>query len=303
MRRQFFGIVSLVIVISASQPARAQTKAADRPADAAAIRAHIESIFQAFVDKDRSKLEETHTAEWRGFTPWSGHLIRGRDGYMNEATFPPGLPKDQGMVGYRIGEFDIVFYGDTAVVSFVADVDRIYGTDKTVQTLTFVDVYHKDPGGWIQAASNTSLHPDEIGRAMSQFRRLSDEERVSLLTAREAVWRAWFAGDHEALAKLLPAELITLSANPSESFGTLDSTLAGSRGFAASGGQLTRLVFPRTEIQAYGNAAILYTSYEMDLQNGGQTRTERGMATEVFVNRDGHWWNTGWQLAPVASQR
>jgi hypothetical protein len=303
MRKQLFGIVSLVVAIGASHPARAQTKVADRPADAAAIRAHIESIFQAFVDKDRKKLEETHAAEWRGFTPGSGHVIRGRDGYMNEATFPPGLPKDQGMVGYRIGEFDIVFYGDTAVVSFVADVDRMYGRDKTVQTLTFVDVYHKDPGGWIQVASNTSLHPDEIGRQASQFRRLNDEERALLLSAREAVWRAWFAGDHDALAKLLPAELITLSANPGESFGTLDSTMAGSRGFAASGGKLTRLVFPRTEIQAYGNTAVLYTSYEMDLQNGGRTRTERGRATEVFVNTNGHWLNTGWQLAPVANQR
>jgi hypothetical protein len=303
MRRELFAILSLVVAIGASQPARAQRKAADRPADAAAIRAHIESIFQAFVDKDRKKLEDTHALEWRGFTPWSGHVIRGRDGYMNEATFPPGLPKDQGMVGYRIGEFDIVFYGDTAVVSFVADVDRMYGKDKTVQTLTFVDVYHKDPDGWIQVASNTSLHPDEIGRQASQFRRLNDEERASLLSSREAVWRAWFGGDHDALAKLLPAELITLSANPSESFGTLDSTMAGSRGFAVSGGKLTRLVFPRTEIQAYGNTAVLYTSYEMDLQSGGRTHTERGMATEVFVNRDGHWLNTGWQLAPVANQR
>lgn len=303
MRGQLFGIVSLAVMVSASEPARAQTRAADRPADAAAIRAHIESIFQAFVDKDRKKLEETHATEWRGFTPWSGHVIRGRDGYMNEATFSPGLPKDQGMVGYRIGEFDVVFYGDTAVVSFVAEVDRMYGTDKTVQTLTFVDVYHKDPGGWIQAASNTSLHPDEIGREMSRFRRLSEEERASLLTAREAVWRAWFAGDQDALAKLLPAELITLSANSSDSFGTLASTLAGSRAFASSGGRLTRLVFPRTEIQAYGNAVVLYTSYEMDLQNGGQTRTERGMATEVFVNKAGHWLNTGWHLAPVENQR
>ena len=79
---------------------------ADESADSAAIRAHIESIFQAFVDKDRAKLVATHGAEWRGFTPWSGHVIRGRDGYMNEATFPPDLPKTQGMVGYRIGEFD-----------------------------------------------------------------------------------------------------------------------------------------------------------------------------------------------------
>ena len=47
----------------------AQTRGPERPADAAAIRAHIESIFQAFVDKDCAKLEATHSSEWRGFTP------------------------------------------------------------------------------------------------------------------------------------------------------------------------------------------------------------------------------------------
>src|SRR5215207_1840065 len=129
MRKQLATWLSASIVALAAVPAAAPTKAADRPADAAAIRAHIESIFQAFVDKDRQKLEATHGAEWRGFTPWSDHVIRGRSGYMEEATFPPGLPKNQGMVGYRIGEFDIMFYGDTAVVSFMADVDRMNGTE------------------------------------------------------------------------------------------------------------------------------------------------------------------------------
>lgn len=37
----------------------------------------------------------------------------------------------------------------------------------------------------------------------------------------------------------------------------------------------------------------------MELQTGGQTQTQRGMATEVFVMRDGSWINTGWQLAPA----
>jgi len=289
-------MVTVVLAII-NVPAAAQTKASDRPADAAAIRAHIESIFQAFVDKDQKKLEATHGAEWRGFTPWSDHVIRGRDGYMNEATFPPGIPKNQGMVGYRIGQFDIVFYGDTAVVSFMADVDRMNGTQKSVQKLTLLDVYHKDPGGWIQVASNTSLQPDEVSRQISEFRRLGDDERTSLMTAREAVWRAWFAGDEQALLKLLPPELVTIE--PAGSVGTRESTLAGSRGFAAAGGKLTRLAFPTTEIQAYGNTAILYTSYEMDLQSGGQTHSERGMATEVFVRKDGRWLNTGWQLAPA----
>jgi hypothetical protein len=299
MRPQLVSLAmaALIVAITGGRAA-AQTKAAERPADAAAIRANIESIFQAFVDKDARRLEATHGAEWRGFTPFSGHVIRGRDGYMKEATFPPGIPKGQGMVGYRIGEFDIVFYGDTAVVAFMADVDRMNGAAQSTQRLTFVDVYHKDPGGWIQVASNTSLHPREIDRGMSLFRRLDDEERASLLKAREAVWRAWFAGDRNALLTLLPPELVTLSQDPAQPVGTRDSELAASRSFAASGGKLTRLAFPTTEIQVYGNTAILYTSYEMDVQSGAATRTERGMATEVFVRSEGQWLNTGWQLAP-----
>lgn len=299
MRRAFGTLLITPFILLAAAPAMAQTRGSERPADAAAIRAHIESIFQAFVDKDRAKLEATHGAEWRGFTPWSGHVIRGRDGYMNEATFPPGIPKDQGMVGYRIGEFDIVFYGDTAVVTFQAEVDRLFGKDKSSEKLTFIDVYHKDPGGWIQVASNTSLHPDAVSNLMSQRRFLDTDERAALMKAREAVWRAWFGGDRHALAKLLPPELITIEPG-STSFGTLESNLQGSSGFASSGGKLTRLVFPTSEIQAYGNTAIIYTSYEMDLQSGGKTRTERGMATEVFVQKNGQWLNTGWQLAPSA---
>jgi hypothetical protein len=298
MRRTLAAAAALVATLS-TVPAVAQTRGPDRPADTAAIRAHIESIFQAFVDKDRAKLEATHGAEWRGFTPWSGHVIRGRDGYMNEATFPPNLPKDQGMVGYRIGEFDIVFYGDTAVVAFQAEVDRLEGPDKSSQKLTFVDLYHKDPGGWMQVASNTSLHPDAVSDLMSQRRLLDTAERAELMKAREAVWRAWFAGDEATLTKLLPAELITIDPG-STTFGTRPSNLEGARGFAAGGGRLTRLAFPTTEIQVYGNTAILYTSFEMDLATGGQTQTERGMATEVFVFRNGQWLNTGWQLAPLA---
>lgn len=77
-------------------------------------------------------------------------------------------------------------------------------------------------------------------------------------------------------------DLITIEPG-STTFGTLQSNLDRSRSFAASGGKLTRLAFPSTEIQAYGNTAIIYTSYEMDLARGGQSHTERGMATEVFL--------------------
>jgi hypothetical protein len=61
-------------------------------------------------------------------------------------------------------------------------------------------------------------------------------------------------------------------------------------------------VFPRTEVQAYGSTAILYTTYEMDLVADGRTNTERGVATEMFVNQNGQWLNTGWQLTSLPSK-
>src|SRR4029453_10338815 len=120
-------VICVAWSLALPRSASAQGAAPDRSADAAAIRAHIESICQAFIDKDLKKLEETHGKDWRGFTPWSGHVIRGLDGYMNEATFEPGTPKGQGMVGYRLSDFDVVFYGATAVASFVLDLDLVYG--------------------------------------------------------------------------------------------------------------------------------------------------------------------------------
>ena len=294
-------IATIALVVGAlafARPASAQPAAAgNRSADVQAIRTHIESIFQAFIDKDHPKLEQTHGRDWRGFTPWSSRPIRGRNEYMTEATFPPGTPKGQGMVGYRISEFDVVFYGDTAVVSFVADLDLAFGTQKEHQKLTLLDVYHKERQGWIQVASNTSLHPDEHERARAEYRVLDGDERASLMTAREAVWRAWFAGDTDGLGKLVPPELVTVSSF-GEDFGTRDSTLNQSRSFASSGAKLTRLVFPRSDIQAYGSTAIIYTTYEMDIASGGKTETQRGSATEVFVWQNGRWINTGWQLAP-----
>jgi hypothetical protein len=141
------------------------------------------------------------------------------------------------------------------------------------------------------AASRTQIE-------MSRRRELEHAERAALLAVRESVWRAWFAGDTRTLERLLPPELITLDS--SGQFGSLTSTLNDSRGFAASGGKLARLVFPRTEVQAYGATVILYTSYEMDLVTGGATRTERGVATEVFVQQPGgSWLHTGWQLTPA----
>jgi hypothetical protein len=289
-------ILCPILVVTLAASVTAQSIPESRAADAAQIKREIEIICQAFVDKDRKILEATHGKNWRGFTPQSDHVVRGVDGYMNEATFDPSMPKGQGMVGYRIFDFDVVFYGDTAVASFVLEVDAVRGTQKTKQKLTILDVFHKEPQRWVQVASNTSYHADEFARFGSESRVLDDAEKREVLAAREAVWRAWFAGDTKALTSLLPPELITIES--SATFGNLKSNLQGSRDFAAGGGKLTRLVFPTTEFQAYGATVILYTTYEMDMVADGKTRTERGAATEVFVRQNGRWINTGWQLAP-----
>jgi hypothetical protein len=290
-------ICSLILVAACAGGAAAQSIPADRAADAAQIRREVEIICQAFIDKDRKTLEATHGRNWRGFTPESDHVIRGLDGYMNEATFDPRTPKGQGMVGYKISDFDVVFYGDTAVASFVLEVDAVRGTQKVAQKLTILDVFHKEPHRWVQVASNTSYHGDELARRGSELRQIGDGEKKELLAARESVWRAWFAGDTRRLTSLLPPELVTIEPE-SDVFGNLKTNLERSRGFAASGGRLTRLAFPTTEFQAYGATVILYTTYDMDLLVDGKTLTQRGAATEVFVYRNGQWVNTGWQLAP-----
>ena len=285
-----------VLVAASAASAFAQAVPASRAADAAEIRRQIEIICQAFVDKDRKTLTETHGKEWRGFTPFSDHVIRGLDGYMNEATFDPGARKDQGMTSYKLSDFDVVFYGDTAVASFVLESEVAYDGQKGSQKLTILDVFHKEAAGWVQVASNTSLHPEQMMQRMADSRGLGEDERKSLLAAREAVWRGWFAGDTASLMKVLAPELVTIGT--SGSFSTRTASLEASRGFAAAGGKLTRLVFPRTEFQAYGATVILYTTYEMDVVSDGKGRTERGAATEVFVRQpDGRWVHTGWQLA------
>jgi hypothetical protein len=69
------------------------------------------------------------------------------------------------------------------------------------------------------------------------------------------------------------------------------------------GVQLTRLEFPRTEIQLFGNTAILYYTYVMEQRLGDQAAIDAGRGTEIFVRRDGKWVDVGWHLDQGAFQR
>jgi len=75
--------------------------------------------------------------------------------------------------------------------------------------------------------------------------------------------------------------------------------LDGSARFAAGGGKLIRLEFPKTEIQAYGYAAIVYSNYVYEIEQGGARSVNSGRVTEVFVYRNGAWVNPSWHMDSV----
>jgi hypothetical protein len=116
-----------------------------------------------------------------------------------------------------------------------------------------------------------------------------------VLAAREAAWRAYFAGDVKALGDLLPPEFIAIGMTEGP-FADEAKTLDSARSFHERGGRLLRLGFPETQAQRYGDVVVLYGRYEAVIQAGGEERTLKGRLTEVFVRRGGKWLHPGWHL-------
>ena len=269
----------------------------DRAEDRAAIRAHIDRIFQAFIHKDRDDLRATHATNWLGYLEGSHKMIRGIDEYMDTtAYFDPHSA--YGMIGYRMREFDMIFQGDAAFVAFVAEVEAKTPGGVRRRTLRITDFYTKRNGAWIQTGSDTELHPESVAEQYQTLRTLSEPEKKSLLDAREAVWRAYFAGDRAALEKLLPEELLTIEPWGGE-WGNRQAVLEGSVRFAADGGKLVRLEFPRTEMRVYGYTAIVCSNYLYEIEQGGKRSANSGRVTEVFVYRNGAWVNPSWHMDGV----
>jgi hypothetical protein len=275
----------------------------DRAADREAIRAHIGSIFQAFIDWDVDKIFATHSEDWRGYLEGSRVPIKGIDEYMRANGID--WPKDKGAKPqpdptrtYRMKDFDVMFYGpDLAVACFMGDFEK-KNTDPpvTLNRFRIMDVYGRRNGNWIQVASHTVVDPVWREEQSSQPRNITPQMRQRILTAREAVWRAYFNNDRPTLERLIPAETIALDKGSKE-FGDREKILAAAKAFADSGAKLVKLEFPKTEIQVYGNAVILYTTYQLEIEKDGQRKTTTGLGTEIFVRRGNDLVNTGWHLS------
>ncbi len=283
----------------------AQTPKDKQAADAAAIRAHIESIFQAFLDGDVDKIYATHSEDWRGFLDGSRVPIKGVDEYMRAngiewprpANAPKSTPYYPPGAGYRVSDFDVHFYSpDLAVASFIGDfVHKVGGATITLRRFRILDVYAKRKGSWIQTASHTVIDPEWRQEQMTQPHVVTPEIRRQILSAREAVWKAWFANDRKTLDKLIPAEAIAINSG-AEAWSDRAAILAEAQGFADSGAKLVRLEFPKTEIQIYGSIVIVYTTYLFEIEAGGKRTVESGRGTEIFVHRDNGLVNVGWHL-------
>ncbi len=274
----------------------------DRAADAAAIRAHIESIFQAFIDWDVDKIYATHSEDWRGFLEGSRVPIKGIDAYMqaNGIEWPKGKgskPIPDPTRRYRLKDFDVIFYGpELAVASFIGEFERKSGSAMvTTNRLHIMDVYAKRKGSWIQVASHTVVDPAWRSEQMAKPLTVGPQMRQQILDVREAVWKAWFANDRAALERLIPEEAVAIE-DGTEAWSDRAAILAGAQRFADSGAKLVKLEFPKTQMQIYGNTIIIYTSYLYEIEANGKRTTTSGRGTEIFVHRNGTLVNTGWHL-------
>jgi ketosteroid isomerase-like protein len=296
-----FRTLVLAICLGVGALVSATSAEGDRAADAAAIRAHIESIFQAFIDGDEQKIFATHSEDWRGFLEGSRTPIKGIDDYMRSNGIdwpkPANAPKSQPYypagTTYKIGDFDVHFYGpELAVASLFGEFCR---DSVTLRRFRIMDVYAKRQGSWIQVASHTVVDPEWRAEQMSKPMTIGPEIRERILAAREAVWKAWFANDRAALDRLIPEEVIAINDGEGE-WSDRAAVLDGAKRFVESGGKLVKLEFPKTQIQVYGNTVLVYTTYVYEIEMNGKRSTSSGRATEMFVRRGDELVNVGWHM-------
>ena len=167
----------------------------DRTADAEAIRAHIGSIFQAFIDGDEQKIFDTHSEDWRGLLEGTPAPIKGIDEYMraNGIDWPKAAnaPKRTSYFApgttYKMSDFDVHFCNlELAVANFIGEflarpAKRCGGSASWTSTPSERKL---DP-----VASHTAIDPEWRAEQMSKPLNVTPDIRKQVLAKREAVWK------------------------------------------------------------------------------------------------------------------
>lgn len=119
---------------------------------------------------------------------------------------------------------------------------------------------------------------------------LDASTKVALITAREAVWRAYFQGDTAALVRLLPEKMVAMGRDRA-------AIIQDAKAFAKEGGKYLGIAFTQDQFFVNGNTAILWSHYDARLTDAaGKPNSMSGMAIELFVKQDGRWINPHWHL-------
>jgi ketosteroid isomerase-like protein len=130
--------------------------------------------------------------------------------------------------------------------------------------------------------------------SLSSTRLLAQTQQDSeLLHVRGAVWRAWFSNDEKTLHALVPSDTIVISGGE-QKWKHQSEVFQSAADLQAGGEKLIRLEFPHTEIQHFGDVAIVWSNYLVETESHGKRSVSPGRASEVFVRRKGQWMNPGW---------
>ena len=103
------------------------------------------------------------------------------------------------------------------------------------------------------------------------------------------------ANDQAKLQGAAAPDAVTISAGTAE-WHDLEGVAEVGRRLFRDRGQADPPRVPRTEVQAYGDTAFVYSLYEFDLDGPQGKRSASGRATEIFVKQDGRWIHPGWHL-------
>lgn len=135
----------------------------------------------------------------------------------------------------------------------------------------------------------------ETSLALPRITHVDPTVEKELVAIRDTAWRSYFANDQAIMARLFPANFISIGWGGGP---WLDrrATLADAAQLAQSGGKLVSLEFPHTEIQLFGDVAVLFSLYAVEFEVNGERVRRSGRATEVFQRRKGHWIHPSWHL-------
>lgn len=136
---------------------------------------------------------------------------------------------------------------------------------------------------------------DTTGVPMPQITHVDPAVERQIVAIRDTAWRAYFANDQATMGRLFPDNFISIGWGGGP---WLDrkGTMADAAQFAAKGGSLVALEFPHTEIQLFGDVAVVYSLFIVEFNYEGITSRQSGRATEVFQKKDGHWIHPSWHL-------